>query len=88
MVKLIQETKVFKIQPGCSSIEGSKFVDLFAKKSAIINAGVLLKNYKKRARGNWSQNKDKIDMFEADENVGVERNNGTTVGFDYRSDNM
>ena len=88
MVKLIQKTKIFKIQPGCGSTKGSKFVDLFEKRYAIMNTGVLLKNYKKRAKKNWSQSKDETDIFEADENVGAEKNNGTIVDFDYESDNM
>ncbi len=52
MVKLIQETEVFKIQSSRGSIEGSDFVDLFAKRSAIMNARVPLKNYKKCAHKN------------------------------------
>ncbi len=88
MMKLIQETEVFKIQPGRGSVEGSEFVDLFAKGSGIINAGVPLKNYKKRVRGNQSQSKDGTDIFEADENTGIERNNRTTVDSDYGSNNM
>ncbi len=88
MVKLIQETEIFKIQPGYNSAEGSEFVNFFAKGSAIINAGVPLKNYKKRVKRNWSQSKDKTDMFEADENAGAKRNNRTTVDSDYGSDNM
>lgn len=88
MVKLIQKTEVFKIQPGHGSIEGSEFVDLFTKRSAIMNTRVPLKNYKKRARENWSWSKDETDMFEADENAGVERNNGTIVDPDYGNDNM
>ena len=52
MMKLIQETGVFKIQPGCSSAEGNEFVNLFAKRSVIINTGVPLKNYKKCVRRN------------------------------------
>lgn len=88
MVKLIQETEVFKIQPNCGSAEGSEFVDLFAKGSAIINARVPLKNYKKRARENWSQSKDGTDMFETNKNAGAKRNNGTTIDSDYESDNM
>lgn len=43
---------------------------------------------KKRARGNCSQSKDKIDMFEADENTDAKRNNETTVDSDYGSNNM
>ncbi len=88
MVKLIQETEIFKIKPGCSSVEGSKFVNLFAKRSAIMNAGVSLRNYKKRVRKNWSQSKDKTDIFETDENTSVKRNNETIVNSDYASDNM
>ena len=53
-----------------------------------MNARVLLKNYKKHARGNWSENKDGTDMFEADENAGAKKNDGTTVNFDYENDNM
>lgn len=37
IIKLIQKTDVFGIQPGCGSPKGSKFVDLFAKSSAITN---------------------------------------------------
>lgn len=54
MVKLIQETEVFKIQPGCGSVEGNKFLDLFVQGFAIMNAGISFKNDKKCIRGNWS----------------------------------
>lgn len=54
MVKLIQETGVFKIQPGCGSVEGNKFLDLCVQRFAIMNAGISFKNNKKRIRGNWS----------------------------------
>lgn len=70
-------------------MEGSEFVDPFAKGSAIMNTGVPLKNYKKRARGNWGQSKDGSDIFEGDENnADAKRNDRTTVDSDYGSDNM
>ncbi len=53
-----------------------------------MNTGVPLKNYKKRARGNWSHSKDGTDMFEADKNADAKRNDRTTVDSDYDSDNM
>ncbi len=40
MVKLIQETEIFQIQLSHDSVEGSEFVNLFAKRSVIIDAGV------------------------------------------------
>ena len=89
MVKLIQETDVFGIQPGRGSLEGSEFVDLFAKSSVIMNTGVPLNNYKKHARGNWDQSKDGFNMFEVNEsNANVERDNGVTLDSDYDNDNM
>ncbi len=88
MVKLIGKTDVFKIQPGRGSPESSEFVDLFAKGSALMNTGVPLKNYKKRAKGNWGQSKDGTDMFEGNENADVKRNNTTTVDSDYDSDDI
>lgn len=89
IVKLIQETNIFGIQPGRGSLEGSKFMDLFAKGSAIMNTGVPINNYKKRARRNRDQNKDGSNMFEMDKgNANVEKNNGVTLDSDYDSDNM
>lgn len=89
MVKLIQETDVFGIQPGRGSPENSEFVDLFAKGSAIMNIGVPLNNYKKRARGNWDQSKDGSNMFEVDEgNANVKRNNSVILDSDYNSDSI
>lgn len=38
-----------------------------------MNAGLLLKNYKKRAKKNWSQSKDQTDMFEVDENANTKK---------------
>lgn len=32
---------------------------------------------RKYIKKNWSQNKNKIAMFEIDENIGIERNNKT-----------
>lgn len=43
MIKLIRKTDVFKIQPGCGSLDGSEFVDLFAQGSAVINTGIPFK---------------------------------------------
>ena len=63
-------------------------MDLFAKRSAIINTRIPLKNYKKRTRRNWSESKDGTNIFEADKNAGAKKNNGTTIDFDYESDNM
>ncbi len=63
-------------------------MDIFAKKSAIINTRVPLKNYKKYDRRNWSQNKNRTDIFETDDNAGVEKNNENIVNFDYSSDNI
>ena len=89
MVKLIQKTNIFGIQPGRGSPEGSEFVELFAKGSAIINTGVPLNNYKKCKRGNWDQSKDGSNMFEVDKgNANIKRNNGVTLDSDYDSDNM
>lgn len=73
MIKLIQETKVFKIQSGHSSTKGNEFVDLFAKRSVIINARILPKNYKKCVRRTWSQSKDGTNIFEVDENAGAKK---------------
>ena len=64
-------------------------MDLFAKGSAIMNTGVPLNNYKKRARGNWDQSKDGSNMFEVDKgNANVKRNNGVTLDSDFDSNNM
>lgn len=63
-------------------------MDLFAKKSTIINAEVLFKNYKKRIKRNQSQNKDKTDIFEANENANIEKNDETIINSDYISNNM
>lgn len=52
MVKLIGKTNVFKIQPSYGNLEGSEFVDLFAKSSVFMNTRILLKNYKKCAKRN------------------------------------
>ncbi len=41
-----------------------------------------------KIRENWSQSKNRIYMFEADENTGTERNNGIILDSDYDSDNM
>lgn len=47
MVKLIQETVIFKIQLSYNIIEDSESINLFIKRSAIINTRILFKNYKK-----------------------------------------
>ena len=88
IVKLIEETKVFEIQPSYVNTKGSEFVDLFLKKSAIINVRVLLQNYKNCIRRNWSLNKDRADMFESNKNASTKKNNGITVYSDYNSNNM
>lgn len=76
------------MQLGRNSSEDSEFIYLFTKGSAFINTGILLKNYKICARGNWSQCKDKTDIFEGNENVDVKKNDRTTVDSDYNSDNI
>ena len=64
-------------------------MDLFAKGSAIINTGVPLNNYKKRARENWDQSKDGSNMFEVDKgNANVEKNNDVTLDSDYDSESI
>lgn len=89
MLKLIQETDVFGIQPDHSSLKDSEFVDLFVKGSTIMNTGVPLNNYKKRARGNCDQSKDGSNMFEMDKgNTNVERNNAVTLDSNYDSNNI
>lgn len=61
---------------------------LFVKRSAIINVGILLKSYKKCIRRNWSQSKDKTNIFEVNKIAGVKNNNRTTINSDYGSDNI
>lgn len=63
-------------------------MDLFAKKSAIRNAKILFKIYKQHIRGNWSQSKNETNLFEADENANLEKNDETIIDSDYNSDNM
>ena len=82
MVKLIGKTDVFKIQSAHDSSEGSEFVDLFAKGSALVNSKIPLKNYKMRAKRNYDQSKNRTDIFEGDENADAKRNNRTTVDSD------
>ena len=65
MIKVIQEIIIFKIQSSCDNTKNNEFVDLFTKKSTIINAKVPLKIYKKSIRGNKSQSKYKINILEA-----------------------
>lgn len=88
MVKLIQKTEVLKIQPGCNSIKSNEFVNLFRKKSVIINTGVPFQNEKKCTKRNRNQNKDEIQKFEANENADVKKNKETTVDFNYSSNNI
>lgn len=56
--------------------------------SAIMNTGVLLKNYKMYVKRNWSQSKDGTDMFEGDKNVNAKKNNRTIVDSDDDSNNI
>ena len=79
MMKLIQKTKILKIQPDYSGTKGSEFVDLFVKKSTIMNIKVLLKNYMKYAKRNLSQSKDKTNMFEINKNTSIEKKNRTVT---------
>ncbi len=88
MIKLIQKNEIFKIQLSRGNVEGSEFVDLFVKRSLIINARVPLKNYKKYAKGNWSESQYRTDMFEVDENAGTKRNDKTIIDSDYDINNM
>ncbi len=53
-----------------------------------MNTEVLLKNYKKRVRENWSQSKNGTDIFAADDNAGAKRNDRTIIESDYGSDNI
>lgn len=41
-----------------------------------------------RTRGNWGQSKDKIDIFEGDENADAKTNDKTTVNSNYNSNNI
>lgn len=88
MVKLREETDVFKIQAGYDSSKGSKFVHLFTKSSVFMNTGVSFKNYKMCTRGNQGQSKKETNIFENDENANTKRNNRTIVNSDYDSDNI
>lgn len=88
MLKLIGETDIFKIQPGRISPEDNEFVDLFAKNSALINTGILLKNYKIHARRIWGKSKDGTDMFGGDENANAKNNDRTIVDSDYNSNDI
>lgn len=89
IVKLIQKTDVFGIQPGYCSPKSSESGNFFAKSFAIINIGVPLNNLKKHARKNWDQSKNWSNILKLDEgNANVERNNGVTLDSDYDSDNM
>ncbi len=53
-----------------------------------MNTGILLKNYKKYVRGNWSQSKDGTDIFETDKNASAKRNDKIIIDFNYGSDNV
>lgn len=51
-----------------------------------MNPGVTFNNYKKYARGNWNQSKDRSDIFEADtNNVNAKRNYDIILDSDYNS---
>lgn len=46
-------------------------------------------NYKKRARGNWDQSKERSNIFELDKgNSDVKKNNGVILESDYDCNNM
>lgn len=66
-----------------------EFVDLLIKAPAIINTGILLKNYKSYIRKNSNQSKDMSDLFVGDKNnTYTKKNNTTTIDFDYSHNNM
>lgn len=46
IIKLFGNTDIFKIQFSCSSLECTKFVDLFVKSFALMNIRESLRNYK------------------------------------------
>lgn len=64
-------------------------MDLLAKSSVIINIKASLNNYKKRAKRNQDQNKDRSDIFEADSsNVNIKKNDCVPLDSDYNNNSI
>lgn len=89
IVKLIQETDIFKIQSNHGSIESSEFINLFDKGSTIMNAKVSFKNHKKHMRENWDQSKKRSNMFEKDKNsANIKKNDKIIPAYDDNSNSI